>query len=229
MAGLPAMTKSCARSRVKPGDDVVRPDRRPTSVETEVGDVLRSRLQLTLFDPKDDVGHDRIGRRRDTDLLALSDDIAIEERDLGAAALDHILARRGAMLAAAAIGHREAMLVDFLLRRRIALAGARQGLGVHVANLIEGVAERLADADRFTAEPVREMPERIVLDDLAADQPGARGKAVPHHIGDQLRPALAPDILGDEGAVRVGEQAADLLGAVGDAAMHLADPEDRVL
>src|ERR1044071_9782872 len=214
MAGLPAMTKSCARSRVKPGDDVVRPDRRPTSVETEVGDVLRIRLQLTLFDPKDDVGQDRVGRRRDTDLLALSDDIAVEERDLGTAALDHVLPGRGAMLAAAAIGHREAMLVDLLLRRRIALAGARQGLGVHVAHLVEGIAERLADAARLTAEPVREMPERIVLDDLAADQPGARGKAVPHHIGDQLRPALPPNVFGHEGAIGIREQAANLLSAV---------------
>src|SRR5205823_8184627 len=38
----------------------------------------------------------------------------------------------------------------------------------------------------------------------------------------------APDILGYEGAVGVGEEAANLLGAVGDAAMHFADPEDGV-
>src|SRR5437868_15247688 len=68
------------------------------SVQTEVGDVLRIRLQFALFDAENDVGQDRIGRRRDPDLLALSDDIAVEERDLGTTALDHVLAGRRTVL-----------------------------------------------------------------------------------------------------------------------------------
>ena len=120
------------------------------------------------------------------------------------------------------------MLVDFLLRRRIALAGPRQRLRVQMADFVESVAERLANTDGLTAEPVREMPQRVVLDDFPADQAGAGRKPIAHHVGDQLRPALAPDILRHEGAVGVGEEAANLLGAVGDAAMHFADPEDGV-
>src|SRR6266851_3814091 len=46
---------------------------------------------------------------------------------------------------------RQAVVVDLLLRGRIALAGARQGLGIHVADLVEGVAECLADPDRLAA------------------------------------------------------------------------------
>src|SRR5204862_4101747 len=184
------------------------------SVQTEVGDMLRIRLQLALFDAEDDVGQDRIGRRRDPDLLALSDDIAVEERDLGATALDHVLAGRRTVLATTAIRHGQAMLVDFLLRRRIALAGARQRLRVQMADLVKGIAERLADPDRLAAEPVREMPQRVVLDDFPADQAGAGRKPIAHHVGDQLRPALAPDILGYEGAVGVCAEAANLLGAV---------------
>ena len=42
-----------------------------------------------------------------------------------------------------------------------------------MADLVEGIAERLTDADRLAAEPVREMPDHVVLDDVAADHPGA--------------------------------------------------------
>src|SRR5437868_2990241 len=139
------------------------------SVQTEVGDVLRIRLQFALFDAENDVGQDRIGRRRDPDLLTLSDDIAVEERDLGATALDHVLAGRRTVLATTTIRYGQAMLVDFLLSSRIALAGPRQRLRVHVADFVEGIAERLANTDGLAAEPVREMPQRVVLDDFPAD------------------------------------------------------------
>src|SRR5437764_15396761 len=133
------------------------------SVQTEVGDVFRVGLQFALLDPQHDVGQDRVGRRRNPDLLALSDDIAVEERNLGATALDHVLAGRWTVLATTAIRHGQAMLVDFLLRRRITFAGPRQRFGVHVADLVKGIAERLADTDGLASEPVREMPQRGVL------------------------------------------------------------------
>src|SRR5204862_1417955 len=129
-------------------------------IQPQVGDVFRVGLQFALLDPQHDVGQDRIGRRRNPDLLALSDDIAVEERNLGATALDHVLAGRWTVLATTAIRHGHAMLVDFLLRRRIALAGPRQHLRVQMADLVKGIAERLADPDRLAAEPVREMPQR---------------------------------------------------------------------
>ena len=49
---------------------------------------------------------------------------AVDVQDLGAAALDHILAGRRAVLAAAAVRDSQPVLVDLLLRRGIALAGA---------------------------------------------------------------------------------------------------------
>ena len=45
------------------------------------------------------------------------------------------------------IGLGKPMLIDFSLCCRVALAGARQGLGVHVADLVEVITERLADAN----------------------------------------------------------------------------------
>src|ERR1700732_592355 len=86
------------------------------SVQSQTGDVLRVGLQLALFDPQHDIGEDRIGRRRDADLLALAHDKAVEERDLGTASLDHVLAGRRAVLAAAALRPGQAMVVDLLLR-----------------------------------------------------------------------------------------------------------------
>src|SRR6185312_17145686 len=57
---------------------------------------------------------------------------------------------------------------------------------------------------------------------------GAGGEAVAHDIGDELRPALAPEIAGGLGAVGVGDEPAHRLGALGDAAMDLAGAEDGV-
>ena len=45
-------------------------------------------------------------------------------------------------------------------------------------------------------------------------KPGAGGEPVLHRVGDELRPALAPQIVGHLGAVGVGDQPADLLGAL---------------
>src|SRR5205814_308342 len=119
----------------------------PRLIQPQIGDVLRIGLQFADFHPPDDVSEDRVGRRRDADLLALAHDKAVEERDFGAATLDHVLAGRRPVFAAAALRAGQAMLVDFLLRGGVALAGAGQRLRVHVAHLVEGVAERLADAD----------------------------------------------------------------------------------
>src|SRR5204862_7344924 len=80
----------------------------------------------------------------------------------------------------------------------------------------------------LSAAPVRGRPPRVVLHAFPADQAGARRSPIGHHVGGPLRPALALDMLGYEGAVGAGEEAANLLGAVGAAAMHFADPEDGV-
>src|SRR5271169_5310188 len=97
------------------------------------------------------------------------------------------------MLAAAGpIGFGETMLVDLPGRGWVALASAGNRLRVHVANLVEGVAERLADADRLAAEPGREISDRVVLDHVARDQAGAGRQPIAHDVGNKFRPALAP-------------------------------------
>src|SRR5258707_4819995 len=157
--------------------------------------MLRVGLQFAAFDAGDDVGQDCVGRGRDADVLALAYDKTVEELNLGAPALEHVLAGRWAMLAAAGtIGLGQTMLVDFPRRRRVALAGAGDRLRVHVADLVEGVAERLADADRLAAEPGREMADRVVLDHLAADHARARRQPLGHDVGGGLSPTLRPQI-----------------------------------
>src|SRR5437763_10608719 len=101
MRGAPTPTLPCKRER----ESAVSGGRvgAATSVQPQIGDVLRVGLQFADFHPPDDVGQDRVGRSRDADLLALPDDEAVEERDLRAAALDHVLTGRRAMLAAAAV------------------------------------------------------------------------------------------------------------------------------
>ena len=161
--------------------------------------------------------------------VALFDDKAVQELDLGAPPLEHVLAGRRAMLAAAgAAGLGETVLVDLAGRGGIALAGAGDRLRVHVADFVEGVAERLADADRLAAEPGREVPDRVVLDHVAGDHPGAGRQPVAHDVGHELRPAFAPQILGHHRAVRIADETAHFLRPVGNAAMDLADAKDGV-
>jgi hypothetical protein len=90
------------------------------------------------------------------------------------------------------------------------------------------VAARLADPDRLAAEPRLEMADRLVLRDLRAGKPGASRHPIRHRIGDELRPALAPQIVGDLGAVGIGDQPAHFVRAVGDRAVDFAGAVDRV-
>src|SRR5262245_27732359 len=94
--------------------------------------------------------------------------------------------------------------------------------------LFQLIAVRLSDADRLAAEPRGEPAQRLALQDFTARQAGAGGEPVAHDIGDQLRPALAPEILRHLGAVGIADQAADLLRPRRDAAVHLAGAKHRV-
>src|ERR1043165_5103796 len=128
-------------------------------------------LQFALLDSLDDVGQRGVRRRGYADLFALVDDEAVEELDLGAAALDHILTHRRPMRATAGfLRLGETVRVVLGLRVRIALAGARNDLGVDVENLLELVAKRLADPDRLAPEPRGEMAQPIIEQDVAADE-----------------------------------------------------------
>src|SRR5262249_30581471 len=104
----------------------------------------------------------------------------------------------------------------------VAFARARNRIGRQVIDLLKLVAERLPDADRFAADAGGEMPDRIVVQHLAATKAGAGGNPIGHRVGDELRPTLAPQVTGHFGAIRISDQAADLLLPLSDAAVRLA-------
>src|SRR6266481_9781334 len=83
-----------------------------------------------------------------------------------------------------------------------------------MVDLFEPVAARLTDADRRA------------LRDLRPGEPGAGGHTIRHGIGDEFRPALAPEIVGDLGAVGIGDEPAHLVRPLGDVPMHLAGALD---
>src|SRR5207342_911322 len=123
------------------------------------------------------------------------------------------------------LGLGEAVRVILGLRRGIAFAGACNRLRLDVVDLFEPVAEPLADPDRLAAEPAREMAQPVVEQYLATDQAGAGRHPVPHGVDDELGPAFTPKILRDLCRVRERKEAADVPGAVGHKAVHLADAE----
>src|SRR5690349_2832748 len=102
------------------------------SVEPEVEDVALVGLELARLDALHDVGEGGVRRRGDAELPRLLDDEAVEELDLGAPALHHVLAHRGAVRATAARRLGEPALVVEAARLGIALAGARDHLWVDV-------------------------------------------------------------------------------------------------
>src|SRR5262249_30960508 len=150
------------------------------------------------------------------------------EIDLGAPSLLHVLAHRRALLRRGALAVLEALFVAGLHCAFIALAGARDRFRRQVKNLLELIALRLADADRFAAESGREAADRLALQHLAAGETRAGRKPVAHDVGNELRPALAPEVVSHLGAVGIADQPADFLRAVGDAAVHLPGAKHRV-
>src|SRR5436305_1039798 len=97
-----------------------------------------------------------------------------------------------------------------------------------MVDLLELVAERLADADRLAADTRLEAANRVDLGHLGPGQTGAGGNAVGHRIRHQFRPALAPQIVGRLGAVGMRDQAQDLLRPLGDATVDLTGAIDSV-
>src|ERR1043165_3365672 len=187
------------------------------------------RLQLALLNSLDDLGQGGVRWRGHTDLLALVNDEAIEELDLCAPALDHILTHRWPVRATAGLLRLgEAMRDIFGLGIEIAFACACNDLRIDVENLFELVAKRLADPDRLATEPRREMPQPVIQQYLTTDEAGAGRDSIPHGVDNELRPAFTPKILRHLRGVRECKQAANVPGTVGDKAVHLADAEHGV-
>ena len=98
-------------------------------------------------------GRDQLFVRRGgaADLAPALDDDAVDEVDLGAAALLHVLAHRRPLVLAALlrVAQRQHQRFDLVERGPVAFGGARQLLGVLAGDVLELVAERLADPHRL--------------------------------------------------------------------------------
>src|SRR3954452_8258068 len=125
----------------------------PTSIQPKLGDQPRRGLQFATLDALDEVGQRGVGVTRQAKLLAFARHKAIEEFDFGPAALLHVLAHRGSLRRGCALGILEALRVARPHRRLVALARARDRLGGKMQDLLELIAERLANPDRFAAKP----------------------------------------------------------------------------
>src|ERR1700748_1061557 len=106
-------------------------------LHSNFGDVPRILLQLATLDLLDDVGQDRIGAAGHAELLALADDVAVDELDLGTPSLFHVLAHRGALPRRRLLAISEALRVIGFGRRLVALAGARDRLRRQMQDVLE--------------------------------------------------------------------------------------------
>src|SRR5689334_7520357 len=162
------------------------------SVQPQIDQVPRIGLQFPALDLLDDVRQRRVRRRRQADFLSLAYDEPIEKIDLRPAALHHVLAHRRTVLAAAPVCLLQSVGVVFPGRHQIAFPGPRDHVRIDMMDFLQLVSQRLADADRLAAQSGTEMTQRVVAQDVLADQAGAGRHAVRHRVGHQLRPALAP-------------------------------------
>src|SRR5471032_172627 len=164
---------------------------------------------------------------------AAAGDVAVHELDLGAAALADVLRHRRPLDVGARVGvdvrARPQDRLDLVERGLVAFACLGQRLGLHLADLLDVIAQRLADAYSFAAQFDREAADRVVGVAIPAGEAGRGRDAVLHAVLAELGPTLAPQVGRGLGAVNAAHHLAQLLDALGDAAMHLADAEHRVL
>src|SRR5437016_3532871 len=94
------------RSRTKASES-----RATGSVQPQLRDVPWIGAQLVTFHALDDVRQRGIGAAREPELFALAHHKAVEEFDLGAPPLLHVLAHRGALLGGGFLAVLETLLV----------------------------------------------------------------------------------------------------------------------
>src|SRR5712672_2197877 len=192
------------------------------SVQPQLSDVPGIRAQLTTFHALDDVRQHGIGAAGEADFFALAHYKTVEEFDLRAPALLHVLAHGRTLLGRGAAAVLEALVVAGAHCRLVALARSGNCLRRQMQDLLQLIAVRLPDADRFAAEPSGEAADRLALQHLSAGQARAGGESIAHDVGDQFRPAFAPQIAGYLGAVGVADQATDFFRPLCDPAVHFA-------
>src|SRR6185437_8166308 len=113
--------------------------------------------------------------------------------------------------------------------RLVALGRLGERLGLELADLLDVIAQRLADPHGFAAELDGETADRVVAVAILAGEAGRGRHAVLHAVLAELGPALAPQVGRGLGAVDAAHHVAQLLDSLGDAAMDLADTEHGVL
>src|ERR1043166_8810937 len=150
--------------------------RQPTLrlIQPQLRNVPRVRLQLAVLDALDEIGQHGVGAAGQTEFFALAHHQPVEEFDFGAAAFLHVLAHRGTLRGGGALAICKTLGVAGAHRRLVALPRARDRLRRKMQDLLQLIAERLANADRFAAKPRGEAADRLALQPLAAPQPGAR-------------------------------------------------------
>ena len=91
-----------------------------------------------------------------------------------------------------------------------------------------GYSDSAKVTDNLWGERWSKLVANVMGNGLSACTGLPGGEAVAHDVGDELRPALAPQVVRDLGAVGGADEPADLLGAWRDAAVHLTGAEHRV-
>src|SRR6185503_7256321 len=188
-------------------------------------DVLRLRLAragVDLADHLDGRGGDRRGHAH---LAALHDDVAVHVVDLGRPPLGHVLSHRRTPVATARLGRRE-LAVQLVVD--VALVGGRPLLGGVAVELGNLVAERQSHAGRLRPEVDRDGAADFARGDLERAEARHGLHGVARRVGAELRPALAPEVIGRQGAVDDREHLGDFLRARRDATVVFAHAEDVV-
>src|ERR1044071_2505965 len=219
-------------SRPSPGRRLKGPHRRGQISKAALNrvEVLGRRRGLAQFDLLHRGNQLFVGRGRDAGLAPLLDDHAVDEVDLGAATLLHVLAHRGALMLAALlrVAQRQHQALDLVERGAVAFRGARQRVGILAGDVLELVAERLADPNPLAAQFDDDLADAVVLAHRVAGEAARSRDPVMHAVDAELRPALAPQVVGHFAGVDGADHRAQFLDPLGYAAVHLADPIDLV-
>src|SRR3954454_6821449 len=146
------------------------------------------RFELAALDLRYQLGELGVARCRHAGFGAFARDEAVHLLDLGAPSLEDVLRHRreldiGARVFARLRDQRALYGVEPLA---IASGGARQLLGLEAADLLELIAERLADAHAFAGERDLESPDALVSEAGKRLDPGRPRHAVAHAVLHQL-------------------------------------------
>ena len=169
-------------------------------------------------------------RRGAADPGTALDNDAVDEVDLGAPTLLHVLTHRRPLCLAAPlrVAQGQHQRLDLLQGAAVAFRRTRKLLRVLAGDVLEFVALRLAYPHRLTAELDDELADAIVLAHRVAAEPRRSRHTVMHAVDAELRPAFAPEVVGDPAGVDCADHRAQFLDPRGHSAVHLADPVDLV-